>query len=258
MIGGAPTPPLVARLLPGEDAGDQCAYGAFVRATGREAPDGWTKRVPPRGEEDYPVVKGLLVRCQGLLPLAVRGVGERLWPTERSGMGKGGTRHGWPHLSVGRPVGGHTLKLSGKRPGETTSVLAYPQGASPYGGLDMAGNVWEWTGVCGGGVRRIHTTAIRTGRLTGVRTWMPGERYARMLRGAAFDYNLRRAVCLSQHGLPERSAQVHRLSGGGAPSFLAFDCSDPLASEPKLTKLPKSTALPPYFVPDGTQADKAR
>ena len=28
--------------------------------------------------------------------------------------------------------------------GSTTSVGQYPAGASPYGALDMAGNVWEW------------------------------------------------------------------------------------------------------------------
>lgn len=35
--------------------------------------------------------------------------------------------------------------LHGKLPvGDTTEVGSYPAGASMYGALDMAGNVWEW------------------------------------------------------------------------------------------------------------------
>jgi hypothetical protein len=47
--------------------------------------------------------------------------------------------------------------------GDTTSVGSYPMGASPYGVLDMAGNVWEWVEPDGGGerpyiVRGAHST----------------------------------------------------------------------------------------------------
>ena len=36
------------------------------------------------------------------------------------------------------------LNYQGSGLGSTTSVGSYPLGASPYGALDMAGNVWEW------------------------------------------------------------------------------------------------------------------
>lgn len=39
-----------------------------------------------------------------------------------------------------------TLCNFGQNVKDTTPVGSYPAGASPYGCLDMAGNVWEWTG----------------------------------------------------------------------------------------------------------------
>ena len=120
-------------------------YRAFVAATGREAPDGWTNRAPARGEEDHPVVHvswyDARDYCQWLSEVTGRSYAlpsEAEW--EKGARGTDGRIYPWGNQWDATRCNSWESRL-----GKTTSVHAYPQGASPYGVLDMAGNVWEWT-----------------------------------------------------------------------------------------------------------------
>ena len=120
-------------------------YAAFVEGTGHSPPRYWRGSRPPWGRGQHPVVSvswyDAMAYCHWLVQLT--GKPYRL-PTEaeweKGARGTEGGRYPWG--DEWDPARCNT-KESGRE--DTMPVGRYPEGASPYGLLDMAGNVWEWT-----------------------------------------------------------------------------------------------------------------
>jgi formylglycine-generating enzyme required for sulfatase activity/predicted Ser/Thr protein kinase len=120
-------------------------YAAFVQATGYEQPELWKGGKPPRGKEDHPVVNvswnDAAAYCAWLSEVTGKSYflpSEAEW--EKGARGSDGRIYPW-----GNQWDAERCNSKAGGQGVTTPVGAYPQGASPYGLLDMAGNVWEWT-----------------------------------------------------------------------------------------------------------------
>jgi formylglycine-generating enzyme required for sulfatase activity len=92
----------------------------------------------PSGTPDHPVVCVSWVQAKGYCSWAgLRLPSEAQW--EKAARGTDGRRFPWGDGEPSCALTNYSSCASGAEP-----VGSHPTGASPYGALDMAGNVWEW------------------------------------------------------------------------------------------------------------------
>jgi formylglycine-generating enzyme required for sulfatase activity len=171
-------------------------YVAFVEGTGQDTPKHWEGGKPPGGKGDHPVVyvswHDAVAYCRWLAETTgkpYRLPSEAEW--EKGARGTDGRIYPWGDR--------WNAKLCNSKeggPGDTTPVGAYPDGTSPYGVLDMAGNVWEWTlslwgkgfmSAFGAGFKYLYNPNDGREDLE--------SKGPRVLRGGAFNNNQRNVRC---------------------------------------------------------------
>jgi formylglycine-generating enzyme required for sulfatase activity len=175
-------------------------YSAFVLATGHTPPSHWIKGQLPNGTHAHPVVwvswYDGLAYCGWLSEATGKSYGlasEAEW--EKGARGTDGRIYPW---------GNHwdKTRCNAERgfPGSTTPVEAYPQGASPFGVLDIAGNVREWT-------RSLHSAKYPYNPDDGREDLVASEVFFRALRGGSFkdDHRTNVRCAFRQGGRPDAS-----------------------------------------------------
>jgi toxoflavin biosynthesis protein ToxD len=151
-------------------------YARFVEATGHPAPDvdrdswegyglnhpfestrrfAWAGGTPPEGREDHPVVLVSHDDAKAYAAWLSQQTGQtwRLpeaqeW--EKAARGERGAIFPW-----GDAWDPALLNSADQGPRDTMPVGSFPDGASPFGMLDAAGQVYEWTATAAGGGRYV-------------------------------------------------------------------------------------------------------
>ena len=113
-------------------------YKIFIDVTGREQPSHWSNGRILAAQENHPVVNVSWDDAQAFCGWAgLRLPTEQQW--EKAARGADGRAYPWGNQAPSGDLCNFNSIVGG-----TTPVGHYPKGASPYGLLDMAGNVWEW------------------------------------------------------------------------------------------------------------------
>lgn len=121
-------------------------WRTFVQDTGHETPEHWANSRIPAGKERHPVVwvnwheaREYCHWLEAQIGWPVNLPSEAEW--EKAGRGsRDKRRYPW-----GDEFNKYKCNTKESGIGDTTPVDKYSAGASPYGVLDMSGNVWEWT-----------------------------------------------------------------------------------------------------------------
>jgi formylglycine-generating enzyme required for sulfatase activity len=154
-----------------------------------------TNRELPRGKEDHPVARiswnDAVAYCRWLSETTGKSYGlpsEAEW--EKGARGTDGYIYPW-----GNQWDATRCRIGGG----TTSVNAYPEGASPYGLLDMVGNVWEWTRSLWGENLDVANYSYSYDSEDGRENLNASDVTWRVLRGGAFLNSPRRMRCAYRH-----------------------------------------------------------
>ena len=197
-------------------------YKEFVDATGHRKPPHWVTGTYPLEQVDHPVTN---ISWDDAMAYA-GWAGKRL-PTEaeweKAARGILGQTYPWGDAFRKDNVN------SSKDYGGITPVKEFPRGASPYGVMDMCGNVMEW---CADWYDDDYRTAPVDNP-----TGPTGGQY-RVLRGGFYAENRKGVRCSARHYAPPSNLQDH----------LGFRCaktagaSGPEAAESREKPAPKTEA----------------
>lgn len=159
-------------------------FAQFVRAGGSRATAEWQKAAA--GKETHPAV---FITWQDAVAYC-RWAGKRL-PTEAeweyATRGTDGRKYPWGDTWEPRRA-----RFAGNAGDQTTApVGSYPGGASPFGVLDLAGNVWQWTS----SLERPYPYVAPDGRED------PGAPGRRVVRGGAWKFRPRALRSTTRYGV---------------------------------------------------------